>query len=129
MISCIYLLQMPGSLVCIDPSNNSIVKNFVFWGTGYHPANMVTDDTRQNLYYLCNNQVFSLPVNSGALNSTVLINRPFFGLGFDNNSKYLYAINGGDFTNPSWFLRYQTIGAIIDSFNVALYLRISALIN
>jgi hypothetical protein len=110
----------PGSLVCIDPSNSSIVKNFVFWGTGYHPTNMVTDDTQQNLYYLCNNQVFSLPVNSGALNTTVLINRSFFGLGFDNNSKYLYAANGGDFSNPSWFIRYQPTGAIIDSVKVGV---------
>ncbi len=113
-------LYTPGSLVCIDPVSDTIVKNFVFPGTGYHPSNTVIDGALQNLYYICNSQVYAFPITASALNSSPLINRSFFGLGYDNTTKYLYATNAGDYTDPGWFLRYNTTGTVVDSFKVGI---------
>jgi YVTN family beta-propeller protein len=113
-------LYTPGSLVCINPSTNAIVNTIVFPGSAYHPSNTVIDGTLQNLYYLCNSQVFAFPVTASALSSTAIINRSFYGLGYDNSAKLLYTANAGDFTNPGWFLRYQTTGVVVDSFKVGV---------
>jgi hypothetical protein len=113
--------DVAGSLVCIDPSSNTIVNTPLTCGnTGFHPSNMVIDGALQNLYYLCNNQVYTVPITASALNTNALINRSFYGLGYDNTTKYLYAANAGDFTDPGWFIRYQTTGAVVDSFQVGV---------
>jgi YVTN family beta-propeller protein len=109
-----------GHLICIDPSNNGIVKDFPLSTTSDHIDYMVIDSLRENLYYLSDDEVFKFSVNSSALNTTALINRSFYHIGYDNVTNYIYAANAGDYANNGWIIRYQVNGTPVDSFKAGI---------
>jgi len=105
----------PGSLVKI--SNNSI-ENKLFFPLGYFPKNLIIDDSGYNLYYSCAGAVYSFNINSSSLSELPIINKEFYGLGFNGN--YIYGAYASSFTESGWSYRYTSDGLVIDSVNVGI---------
>jgi hypothetical protein len=57
-------------------------------------------------------------VNDTELSTTALINRSFYGLGFDNG--YIYGTDAVDFIQSGWSYKYTAAGTIVDSVQVGM---------
>ncbi len=104
-----------GTLVKI--SNNSIVNTYTF-PLGSKAKNLIINDNGDELYYSYNNSVYTFNINSSSLSETPIINKDFYGLGFNNN--YIYAGIASDFQSSDWSYRYTSTGLLVDSVNVGI---------
>tara|TARA_B100000767_G_scaffold149011_1_gene140339 strand:+ start:68 stop:1174 length:1107 start_codon:yes stop_codon:yes gene_type:complete len=105
----------PGSLYKIN--NNVVVQEFTF-PLGDYASNLVINNSGNVLYYSCAGAVFSLEVNSSELNIDPIINKSFYGLGFNDN--YIYGASAPSFTQSGLSYRYTTNGIVVDSVNVGI---------
>ena len=105
----------PGSLVKI--SNNSIENKF-FFPLGHFPSNLIINDSGEELYYSCAGSVYAFNINSSSLSEAPIINKDFYGLGFNNN--HIYAGIASDFQSSDWSYRYTSTGLLVDSVYVGI---------
>jgi YVTN family beta-propeller protein len=112
------LSQTSGSLVKIV---NNIIELSIDFPIGNSPQNLLVNDAGTTLYYSdgsWSKAVYAFNVNDTELPTTALINRSFYGLGFDNG--YIYGTDAVDFTQSGWSYKYTTEGTIIDSVQVGI---------
>jgi len=110
--------ETAGNLVKIV--DNTIEATYAF-AVGNHPEDLVINDAGTKLYYSdgsWSKAVYAFNVNDTELPTTALINRSFYGLGFDNG--YIYGTDAVDFTQSGWSYKYTTEGTIIDSIQVGI---------
>ncbi|CAI8234254.1 MAG: Uncharacterised protein [Cryomorphaceae bacterium] len=110
--------ETAGNLVKIV--DNTIEATYAF-AVGNHPEDLVINDAGTKLYYSdgsWSKAVYAFNVNDTELPTTALINRSFYGLGFDNG--YMYGTDAVDFTQSGWSYKYTTEGTIIDSVQVGI---------
>jgi len=113
-------LITPGSLVRINPANNTVELSLPFASTTSQPSVLVTNSSKNMLYYIYNGEVYSQSITSSSLNSTAVINRSFYGLGIDPTNNYFYGADAGNYTSNGKVIRYNASGGIVDSFAVGV---------
>jgi len=107
----------PAQLIRINPNTNQIEQSFAFNLHGL--SNLAINAGKNVLFYSYNRRVFSQNINSG-LSANPLINRSFYGLGYDATTDMLYAAVAGNFSTNSKFIRFGVSGVAIDSMNVGI---------
>ena len=108
----------PAQLIRINPVNNQIEQRFTFGRHGV--SNLVINQSKNTLFYTFNGQVFTQNINDNALNTTPLIRRSFYGLGFDTQTNLLYAADAGNFSSNGKVMRYNPNGSALDSMIVGI---------
>ena len=114
--------ETPGVLAMINTSTNTIESSLVF-PIGNHPEDLVINGAGNKLYYSdgsWSKAVYEFGINDVDLSTTPIINRSFYGLGYDPVSNEIYGSDAVDFTQQGWVYRYATSGAVIDSFQVGI---------
>jgi YVTN family beta-propeller protein len=113
-------LAKTGMLVKINPNNNTVELSLTFTSTSSQPSILVTNSSKNMLYYTYNGGVYSQDINSSVLNQTAIINRNFYGLGIDPTNNYFYAADAGNYTSNGKVIRYNASGVAVDSFPVGI---------
>jgi len=109
-------LNTAGSLVRINPANNTAELTLPFAGTTGSPEEMTINKARNALFYAYAGKVYRHDVGSTSLNPTAVINRSFYGLGIDPADDVLYAADAGDYTSNGKVIRYNpATGVALDS--------------
>ena len=114
--------ETPGVLAMINTSTNTIESSLVF-PIGNHPEDLVINGAGNKLYYSdgsWSKAVYEFGINDVDLSTTPIIDRSFYGLGYDPVSNEIYGSDAVDFTQQGWVYRYATSGAVIDSFQVGI---------
>jgi DNA-binding beta-propeller fold protein YncE len=113
----------PAKLVCIDPISHEIIKEIIFTDNENHPDNLVINENGSMLYYNHPEGIYNFPVYGTSLNTQPLIltNKMFYGLGFDQAQKMIYATDPLDYAQNGWVFRFDgATGAPVDSFMVGI---------
>ena len=114
--------ETPGVLAMINTSTNSVEASYLF-PIGNHPEDLVINGAGDKLYYSdgsWSKAVYEFGINDVVLASTPIINKSFYGLGYDPVSNEIYGSDAVDFTQQGWVYRYAATGAVIDSFQVGI---------
>ncbi|MCB0806085.1 MAG: hypothetical protein KDC05_09835 [Bacteroidales bacterium] len=106
-----------GHLVCVDPSDYSVVKDLEFPATDQHPEKLEINSTGDILYYIYPGGIYKQETNAQDLQLTKVVNRSgvFYGLDYHHSSDVIIACDAGDFMQNGWVFRYDQTGALIDS--------------
>jgi hypothetical protein len=112
----------PGALVAMPVSSLATPSVRVFGRRGVSPGNLALTADGSRLYYTYLGHVFGMGAADAALPRTALIRRKsgFGALGVDPADGTLYAADQRGYTTDGRVLRYQSTGAVIDSFNTAV---------
>jgi DNA-binding beta-propeller fold protein YncE len=108
----------PAQLIRINPANNQVEQRFTFSRHGV--SNLVINASRNTLFYTFSGQVFAQNINDNALNTTPIVRRGFYGLGFDPQANLLYAADAGNFVSNGKVIRYNPNGSAVDSMTVGI---------
>jgi len=103
----------------IDPITNKVEWSSNFPDETYHPSNLVSDGTHENLFYTSKDGVFKFPITASNLPTSALIPRGamyLYGLGIDPKSGIIYIGDANNFTADGKVYRYQPDGTFINSF-------------
>jgi hypothetical protein len=109
----------PAKLVCIDPEDLEIIKEFTFPDNENHPDNLVIDQSGATLYYNHPQGIFAFPVSSVSLNVQPFIasEKMYYSLGFDYKESMIYATDPLDNVQRGYVFRFKaTDGSPVDSF-------------
>ena len=112
------LSQTSGSL---DKIVNNIIELSIDFPVGNSPKSLVINDAGNTLYYSdgsWSKAVYAFNINDTELPTSALINRSFYGLGFNND--YIYGTDAVDFVQSGWSYKYSSNGSIIDSVQVGI---------
>ena len=110
--------ETAGNLVKIV--GNTIEASYTF-AVGNHPEDLVINDAGTKLYYSdgsWSKAVYAFDITDTELSTTALINRSFYGLGF--NDEYIYGADAVDYVQSGWSYKYSSNGAIVDSVQVGI---------
>ena len=110
--------ETAGSLVKIV--GNTIEASYYFT-VGNHPEDLVISDEGTILYFLdgsWSKAVYSMNISDTQLPTTALINRGFYGLGY--NDGYIYGTDAVDYVQQGWSYRYTASGFVVDSVQVGI---------
>ncbi|MBT3621375.1 MAG: T9SS type A sorting domain-containing protein [Flavobacteriales bacterium] len=114
--------ETPGVLAMINTTTNTIDVSYTFT-VGNHPEDLVINGAGDKLYYSdgsWSKAVYEFGINDSQLAVTPIINKSFYGLGYDPISNEIYGSDAVDFTQQGWVFRYATTGAVVDSFQVGI---------
>jgi len=110
-----------GSLVRINPANNTVELTIPFADASQSPGEMTINRARNALYYTYARRVYRHDISSNALNTTPVINRSFYELAIDPTDDVLYAADAGDYVSSGKVIRYNpATGAPLDSVQVGI---------
>jgi len=112
------LSQTSGSLVKLV---NNIIELSMDFPVGNSPKSLLVNDAGTTLYYSdgsWSKAVYAFDINDTELPTTALINRSFYGLGF--NDGYIYGTDAVDYVQSGWSYKYDSAGVIIDSVKVSI---------
>jgi hypothetical protein len=108
-----------GALIKINPDNNTVEQTLTFASTTGSPSRLNINGAKSKLYYTYDSKVYSFDISSGALNTTPVISRKFYGISIDPIEDKIYAGTYG-FSSSQKMIRYTTAGVPIDSFTVGI---------
>lgn len=111
-------LEKAGSLVCVNPSNNTIERSFMFALGFSQPSSLNLNASKDKLIYQYNNSIFEMAVSDQALPSVPKVNRGFYNISVDPVSGQVYGADPRTYTVSGYVVRYSPSYAIIDSFKV-----------
>jgi len=114
--------ETQGVLAMINTTTNTIDASFTF-PIGNHPEDLVINGAGDKLYYSAGSwskAVYEFGINDIQLATIPIINKSFYGLGYDPISNEIYGSDAVDFTQQGWVFRYATTGAVVDSFQVGI---------
>lgn len=99
----------PAKMVCIDPENFEIIREFIFPDHENHPDNLVINNEGSVLYFNHPQGIFELSVTASSLNNQPLITSEvmFYGLGYDDKEELIYATDPLDYAQNGWIYRYH----------------------
>lgn len=112
-----------GHLICINPDDYSIIKDFEFPTTIDHPEKLVINSVGDILFYSYPGGIYKHEIGANSLNLTPFINKSglFYGLGLDRSDDVIYGTDAIDFVQNGMVFRYEAIsGMIIDSLQVGI---------
>lgn len=112
-----------GHLVCLDPDDYSIKKDFEFPTTTEHPEKLVINAAGDVLFYSFPGGIYKQRIEADSLNLTAIINKSglFYGLGLDTKDDVIYGTDATDFVQNGMVYRYHTTsGMMIDSLEVGI---------
>jgi len=107
-----------GHLLCIDPFDMSILKDFIFPTKTNHPQELLINETGDILFYNMPDGIYDLSINADNIKQSALIqtNTMFYRIGYDPIEKYLYASNPLDYAQNGWIYRFDKNSAqMVDS--------------
>ncbi|HRX96871.1 MAG TPA: hypothetical protein P5514_07990 [Bacteroidales bacterium] len=106
-----------GHLVCIDPSDYSILVDLEFPETDQHPEKLEINAGGDELFYIYPGGIYKQSIASANLELAKIMNHAngFYSLDFDSKNDVIYATDAGDFQQDGWVYRFQTTGTLIDS--------------
>ncbi len=107
-----------GTLVRINPVTNTVETMLTFPALSSSPQDLTINAAKNVLYYTFDGKVYRMNISDAALPTTSLINRNFYGIGVDPQDNIIYGADAGDFVSDGKVIRYNTNGAVIDSFGV-----------
>lgn len=108
----------PGKLICVDPENYAIIKEYDFNSSEEHPEKLVINNTNDILYYLYKGGIYKFSIFSDKLEQSPFIESLglFYGLGYDKKEDMIYASDPLDYVQKGWVFRFEsTNGTVIDS--------------
>ncbi|OUV69704.1 MAG: hypothetical protein CBC83_09825 [Flavobacteriales bacterium TMED123] len=114
--------ETPGVLAMINTTTNTVDASYTF-PIGNHPVDLVINGAGDRLYYSdgsWSKAVYEFGITDTALASTPLINKSFYGLGYDPFSNEIYGSDAIDFVQDGWVFRYTSTGSVVDSFKVGI---------
>ena len=114
--------ETSGVLAKINTNTNTVEAEYLF-PIGNHPEDLVINGAGDKLYYSdgsWSKAVYEFGINDTELSTTPIINRNFYGLGYDPTTNEIYGSDAVDFTQQGWVYRYATTGALVDSFQVGI---------
>ena len=106
----------------INPSQMEIEKEYVFSQLSDSPRELKINSNGDILFFI-NGDIFSMPINSQELPSTILIskeNHNFYSLGIHPETSVIYAGDAVNYIQQGILFRYTETGSMIDSFNVGI---------
>jgi len=121
-----------GHLVCINPDNLQVEKDFAFNTTSEHPEKLVVNAAGDELFYLYPGGIYRFHVDSTAVSNTPFIahGAAFYALGYDPDEQLLYASDPLDYQQDGWVIRYDAILATpVDSFRTGIIPRDFAFVD
>ncbi|MBK0401363.1 hypothetical protein I5M27_00095 [Adhaeribacter sp. BT258] len=107
-----------GSLVKIN--GNAVENTFTFTSKADMPGNLAMNTAKTKLYYNAENKFYQMETSASALPTTTFINRNFSGVGIDPATNTIYGAVTTSFSANGKVIRYNTSGAALDSFTVAI---------
>ena len=114
-------LSTAGSLVRINPGNNTVELTLPFDDTAELPEEMTINRARNGLFYSYSGAVYRHDINSPELSAAPFLYRYFYGLGIDPADDVLYAADAGDFASNGKVIRYNSAtGVALDSVQVGI---------
>ena len=114
--------ETPGVLAMINTTTNTVDASYTF-PIGNHPEDLVINGAGDRLYYSdgsWSKAVYEFGITDTALASTPLINKSFYGLGYDPYANEIYGSDAIDFVQDGWVFRYTSTGSVVDSFKVGI---------
>jgi DNA-binding beta-propeller fold protein YncE len=116
-------LDKPGSLVRINPSNNSVELTLKFTSMigGYDRKPLLINKAKDILFYTLDGRVYEQSIDNTTLNKSAKINRDFYNLGLDPKTDMFYGSDISNGTTNGWIFRYNSSYAKVDSFQVGIY--------
>lgn len=109
------------SLIRINTNSNSIELELPFDKMNYSSQTLTIDSDNANLYFIYDSKLYLQPINATTLQLSLVMNRYFYGLGFDPFNKYLYCADAGSFNANGKILRYEPSSkSVRDSLNVGI---------
>jgi len=109
-----------GSLIRINPNNNTVEATFTFPTKGAFLEDLTTNKEKNKLLYSYAGKVYQVDITATILPTTALINRRFYGLGVEPGTNIIYGADAGSFTANGKAIRYNANGTAIDSFTTAV---------
>ena len=116
------IAETPGVLAMINTITNAVETTFTF-PIGNHPEDLVVNGAGDKLYYSdgsWSKAVYEFGIGDTALATSPIINKSFYGLGYDPVSNEIYGSDAVDYVQQGWVFRYTATGAVVDSFEVGI---------
>ena len=113
----------PAKLVCIDPDNFEVTREFVFPDNENHPDNLIINSDSTILYYNHPRGIFAFPVSASALDSQPFIpsDKMHYALGFDNKEEMIYASEIPDYAQNGYvYIFNASDGSLAGSFQAGI---------
>ncbi len=112
-----------GHLICIDPNDYAILKDFGFPVSTKHPEKLITNSEGDILYYNYPDGIYKFEVSSGNLETEAFIPHTgiFYGLACDKSENVIYSSDPLDYVQNGLVFRFNAnSGEIINSFNAGV---------
>jgi YVTN family beta-propeller protein len=109
----------PSSLVCIDPSTNTVEKKFDFAYSEYSPGLSVNTSKDMLIFHFSGN-VYEMSITATTLPTVAKIHRSFYNLAVDPKNGYIYGTDVKDYKVNGYVIRYKPTYEKIDSFQVGI---------
>jgi hypothetical protein len=112
-----------GHLVCINPTDYSILKDIAFPTIENHPEELAINGTKEILYYRYPGGIYKIGIDATEPETTPLIPRTngFYTLAYDETDNIVYGTDPLDYVQNGWVYRYNTNnGAVIDSIEAGI---------
>lgn len=112
-----------GHLLCIDPENYAVIRDFQFPSSSMHPEKLVINANKDQLFYNYPDGVYRMDISDNELPENAFISRSpmFYGLGLDAETNRVYTSDPVDFTQKGWVYRYDAgNGSLIDSLQAGI---------
>jgi len=113
-------LAQNGRLVKINTTSNTVETSFTFSSIYAQPTGLTLNQDKTKLVYVYDGKVYAQDITATSLQSTVLVNRSFYGLGIDPNTNIMYGADAGNYSSNGKIVRFNIDGSKIDSFNVGV---------
>jgi hypothetical protein len=112
-----------GHLICIDPNDYSIIKDFEFSVSTQHPENLTINSNGDVLFYNYPNGIYRFEVSSTELETEAFVPHTgiFYGLAYDKADNVIYSSDPLDYVQNGLVYRFDAnSGELINSFNAGV---------
>lgn len=109
-----------GSLYRIDAVTGNIEMNISFSSKLNLPSNLCINNTKDLLFFNGGDGIYSMPISGSSLPTVPIVQKTFYGLGFDPIEKYIYAADPQDYQGKGVVYRYTETGNAVDNYSVGI---------
>jgi YVTN family beta-propeller protein len=103
------------ALVRINSATRAVDFRLDFPSKTASAGNLTCNGNRTTLYFSYGGKVYAMANTATALPANALINRSFYGLGYDPTENLIYGADAGNFSAQGKVIRYNTSGVAVDS--------------
>jgi len=111
----------PPALVCINPQNKKIEKEFLF-GLNDRPTDLQMNGAKDTIYFV-NNDIWKIGIEQLSISSTPFIhkeNKLFYALGVDPITSEIYVSDAIDYMQSGNVYRFSPQAQPVDTFKVGI---------